>query len=159
MKQALLLVILAFALTGCGPGGSTYVDVPTRVYACPRGANPGPTCKGDLVYVGNMYVRVDEDAARIQIHAQPLGDTGLLAGATIQFRDCKIQDRLNWSCNEGASMTSYYLYTMKNGVLHASWSTPGDARKIPIVAVSGSMRWVYRLGIKTPGVDLLAHHR
>ena len=159
MKHVLLLVILAFALAGCGPGRPAYVDVPTRVYACPRGANPGPMCKGELVYVGNMYVRVDEDAARIQIHAQPLGDTGLLSTATIQFRDCKIQDRLNWSCNEGTSMTSYYLYTMKDGILHASWSSPGNEQKIPVVAIAGAMRWVYRFGIKTPGVDLLTHYR
>jgi hypothetical protein len=159
MKHVLLLVILAFALAGCGPGRPSYVDVPTRVYACPRGANPGPMCKGELVYVGNMYVRVDEDAARIQIHAQPLGDTGLLSTATIQFRDCKIQDRLNWSCNEGASMTSYYLYTMKDGILHASWSSPVNEHKIPVVAIAGAMRWVYRFGVKTPGVDLLTHYR
>jgi len=157
MKHVLLLAILAFALAGCER--PRYVDVPTRVYACPRGANPGPSCKGALVFVRNMYVRVDEDAARIQIHAEPLGDTGLLATATIQFRDCKIQDRLNWTCDEGRSMTSYYLYRMKDGIMHASWSTPGDARKIPIVAIAGGMRWAYRLGLKTPEVDLLTHNR
>ena len=157
MKHVLLLAILAFALVGCDP--PKYVDFPTRVYACPRGANPGPLCKGALVFVGNMYVRVDESAARIQIHAEPLGDTGLLSKATIQFRDCKIQDRLNWSCDEGGSLTSYYLYRMKDGILHASWSTPNDTRKISIVAVAGAMRWVYRLGVKTPEVDLLAHYR
>ena len=157
MKHVLLLAILAFALAGCDR--PSYVDVPTRVYACPLGANPGPSCKGALVFVGNMYVRVDEDAGRIQIHAEPLGDTGLLSTNTVQFRDCKIQDRLNWSCDEGRSMTSYYLYRMKGGVLHASWSTPGDARKIPIVAVAGGVRWVYRLGLKTPEAELLTQHR
>ena len=48
---------------------------------------------------------------------------------------------------------------MKGGVMHASWSTPGDARKIPIVAIAGAMRWVYRLGVKTPEADLLTQHR
>jgi len=157
MKHVLLLTILAFVLAGCD--APKYVDVPTRVYACPRGASPGPSCKGALVYVGNMYVRVDEDAARIQIHAQPLGDTGLMATATIQFRDCKIQDRLNWSCNEGQSLTSYYLYTMKGGIMHASWSMPDSEKKIPIVGISGPMRWVYRFGLKVPEVDLLTHYR
>ena len=157
MKRVLILAFLAFALAGCNR--PSYVDVPTRVYACPRGANPGPSCNGALVFVGNMYVRVDEDAARIQIHAEPLGPTGLLSTATVQFRNCKIQDRLNWSCDEGMSMTSYYLYTMKDGIMHASWSTPGDTRKIPVGAIAGPMRWVYRLGVKTPEVSLLLHNR
>lgn len=157
MKHALLLVIAAFALAGCNP--PKYTDTTTRVYACPRGANPGPTCKGELVYVGNMYVRVDEDAARIQIHSEPMGTSGLLAGGTIAFRDCKIQNRLNWSCDEGGSLTAYYLYSMKNGIMHASWSTPGDTRKIPVAAVSGANRWLYRLGFKTPTAELMTQRR
>lgn len=157
VKHALLLAIATLALTGCNP--PKFTDTSTRVYACPRGANPGSACKGELVYVGNMYVRVDEEAARIQIHAEPMGNSGLLGTGTIAFRDCKIQNRLNWSCDEGRSMTSYYLYTMKNGIMHASWASPGNAQKIQIAAVSGANRWLYRFGLKKATAELMTQHR
>jgi hypothetical protein len=157
MKLALSLIVLAFALTGCNP--PKIHDVSTRAYACPRGANPGTSCKGPLVFVGNLYIRVDENEARVQIHAEPKGNSGLLSVATVQFLDCNIQNRLNWSCDEGNLMTAYYRYIMRNGVFHADWATPGEAGKLPIVAISGPMRWLYRFGLKTPDSRLLAQFR
>ena len=157
MKKVLPLIVLAFALAGCVQ--SKIVDVPTRAYACPRGANPGPACKDALVFVGNLYIRVDEEAARVQIHTEAKGDSGLLASGTLAFRDCNIQNRLNWTCDEGNSMTSYYRYTMRNGIFRASWAASGDAGKIQIVAISGAMRWVYRFGLKTPDMKLLTQYR
>lgn len=157
MKLALSLIVLAFALAGCNP--QKIIDVSTRAYACPRGANPGTSCKGPLVFVGNLYIRVDETEARVQIHAEPKGDSGLLSTATVQFLNCKIQNRLNWSCDEGNLMTAYYRYIMRDGVFHADWNTPGDAGKLPIIAISGPMRWIYRFGLKTPDSKLLTQFR
>ncbi|MCC7228515.1 MAG: hypothetical protein IT507_17695 [Burkholderiaceae bacterium] len=157
MKKALLLPFLAFALVGCNQ--SKVIDFSTRAYACPRGANPGTSCKGPLVFVGNLYIRVDETDSSVQIHAEPKGDSGLLTAATVQFPSCNIQNRLNWSCDEGNLMTAYYRYIMRNGVFHADWATPGDAGKLPVVAISGPMRWLYRFGFKTADSKLLAQSR
>lgn len=157
MRLVLTLLITVAALAGCSR--PAYVDIPTRAYACPRGETVGQHCKGALVHVGNLYIRVDEDAARIQIHAEPIGNSGLLAPGTVAFRDCKIQDNRNWSCDEGRLMTAYYYYAMRDGVFRADWSTTGEARKIPIVAFSGPIRWVYRLGLKTPEADKLTGRR
>ena len=143
MKKVLPLIVLAFALAGCVQ--SKIVDVPTRAYA--------------RYSLALGLAAVDEEAARVQIHTEAKGDSGLLASGTLAFRDCNIQNRLNWTCDEGNSMTSYYRYTMRNGIFRASWAASGDAGKIQIVAISGAMRWVYRFGLKTPDMKLLTQYR